>query len=94
MNSCLIAFIAPLANCLVCPFHSSLKFPPTTANIFVAYPGASADVLIKFHTLIPLETLINGVQGMRYIATDATSAGEGTIRIIFEPGTDPDQGLW
>jgi len=30
---------------------------------------------------------------MRYIASDATSAGEGTIRIIFEPGTDPNQAV-
>jgi membrane fusion protein (multidrug efflux system) len=41
----------------------------------------------------PLETAINGVQGMRYIASDATSAGEGTIRVIFEPGTDPNQAV-
>lgn len=68
------------------------QFPdiaPTTVNIFIAYPGSSADVLIK-STIIPLETAINGVQGMRYISSDATSAGEGTIRIIFEPGTDPN----
>lgn len=71
------------------------QFPqiaPTTVNIFIAYPGASADVLVK-STLIPIETAINGVQGMRYIASDATSAGEGTIRIIFEPGTDPNQAV-
>ena len=41
-------------------------------------------------TLIPLEQAINGVQDMRYISSDATSAGEATIRIIFEPGTDPN----
>src|SRR6516225_5151147 len=40
--------------------------------------------------LIPLEQSINGVQNMRYIVSDATSAGEATIRIYFEPGTDPD----
>ena len=40
--------------------------------------------------LIPLEQSINGVQNMRYIASDATSAGEATIRIYFEPGTDPN----
>ncbi len=71
------------------------QFPqiaPTTVNVFVAQSGASADVLVK-STLIPLETAINGVQGMRYIASDATSAGEGTIRIIFEPGTDPNQAV-
>ncbi|MFM1876844.1 MAG: hypothetical protein RL266_2581 [Bacteroidota bacterium] len=71
------------------------QFPdiaPTTVNIFVSYPGSSADVLTK-STIIPLEAAINGVQGMRYIASDATSAGEGTIRVIFEPGTDPSQAV-
>lgn len=71
------------------------QFPdiaPTTVNIFIAYPGSSADVLVK-STLITLENSINGVQGMRYMATDATSAGEATLRIIFEPGTDPNQAV-
>lgn len=71
------------------------QFPeiaPTTVNIFIAYPGSSADVLTK-STIIQLETAINGVQGMRYIASDATSAGEGTIRVIFEPGTDPNEAV-
>lgn len=71
------------------------QFPdiaPTTVNIFIAYPGSSADVLVK-STLITLENSINGVEGMRYMATDATSAGEATLRIIFEPGTDPNQAV-
>lgn len=49
------------------------QFPeiaPTTVNIFIAYPGSSADVLTR-STIIQLETAINGVQGMRYIASDA-----------------------
>lgn len=74
------------------PISQFPSIAPTTVNIFVAYPGSSADVLIK-STIIPLETAINGVQGMRYIASDATSAGEGTIRVIFEPGTDPNQAV-
>jgi HAE1 family hydrophobic/amphiphilic exporter-1 len=74
------------------PISQFPSIAPTTVNIFVAYPGSSADVLIK-STIIPLETAINGVQGMRYIASDATSAGEGTIRIIFEPGTDPNEAM-
>lgn len=71
------------------------QFPqiaPTTVNIFIAYPGSSADVLVK-STLTTLENSINGVQGMRYIASDATSAGEATVRVIFEPGTDPNQAV-
>ncbi len=71
------------------------QFPeiaPTTVNIFIAYPGSSAAVLVN-STLIPLEQAINGVEGMRYISSDATSAGEATIRVIFEPGTDPNQAV-
>ncbi|WP_425629665.1 efflux RND transporter permease subunit [Cellulophaga lytica] len=74
------------------PISQFPQIAPTTVNIFIAYPGASADVLVK-STLIPLETSINGVQGMRYIASDATSAGEGTLRVIFEPGTDPNEAV-
>ncbi|MCB0634679.1 MAG: efflux RND transporter permease subunit, partial [Lewinella sp.] len=74
------------------PISQFPSIAPTTIHIFVAYPGASADVLTK-STIIPLETAINGVPGMRYIASDATSAGEGTIRVIFEPGTDPNQAM-
>ncbi len=68
------------------------QFPdiaPPTVYVSVAYPGASAKVLTD-SVLIPLEQSINGVQNMRYIVSDATSAGEATIRIFFEPGTDPN----
>lgn len=74
------------------PVSQFPEIAPTTVNIFIAYPGSSAEVLVN-STLIPLETAINGVQDMRYIASDATSAGEGTIRVIFEPGTDPNEAV-
>lgn len=89
--SVVIVFVGLLAIKQL-PISQFPQIAPTTVNIFIAYPGASADVLVK-STLIPLETSINGVQGMRYIASDATSAGEGTLRIIFEPGTDPNQAV-
>ncbi|QOI96533.1 MAG: efflux RND transporter permease subunit [Flammeovirgaceae bacterium] len=71
------------------------QFPdiaPPRVNIFIAYPGSSAQVLVE-STLIPLERAINGVQGMQYLTSDATSAGEATIQIIFEPGTDPNAAV-
>ncbi len=71
------------------------QFPdiaPPRVNIFIAYPGASADVLVS-STLVPLERAINGVQGMQYIISDATSAGEATVQIIFEPGTDANAAV-
>ena len=86
--SIMIVFVGLLAITRL-PISQFPDIAPTTVNIFIAYPGASADVLVK-STLITLEQAINGVQDMRYIATDATSAGEATLRIIFEPGTDPN----
>jgi len=67
------------------------QFPeiaPPRVNIFIEFPGSNADVLVK-STLTIIERAINGVQGMQYILSDATSAGEATIEVIFEPGTDP-----
>ncbi|HSF52288.1 MAG TPA: efflux RND transporter permease subunit, partial [Algoriphagus sp.] len=71
------------------------QFPdiaPPRVNIFIAYPGSSAEVLVNT-TLIPLERAINGVQGMQYIISDATSAGEAVIQIVFEPGVDPNAAV-
>lgn len=89
--SVVIVFVGLLAIRQL-PISQFPQIAPTSVNIFIAYPGASADVLVK-STLVTLENSINGVQGMRYIATDATSAGEATIRVIFEPGTDPNQAV-
>ncbi|MBJ6119298.1 efflux RND transporter permease subunit [Pontibacter sp. BT310] len=89
--SVVIVFIGGLAIKKL-PISQFPDIAPTTVNIFIAYPGASADVLVN-STLITLEQAINGVEGMRYIASDATSAGEATLRIIFEPGTDPNDAV-
>ena len=74
------------------PISQFPEIAPPRVNIFIAYPGSSADVLVQ-STLVPLERAINGVQGMQYIISDATSAGEATLRIIFEPGTDPNEAV-
>src|ERR1700741_5190857 len=71
------------------PIAQSPSTAPPTVEVAIAYPGASANVLVD-SVLIPLEQSINGVQNMRHIASDAPSAGEATIRIYFEPGTDPN----
>ncbi|MEZ6186846.1 MAG: efflux RND transporter permease subunit [Planctomycetota bacterium] len=73
----------------VMPNSQFPEISPPRVLITIAYPGASADVLVR-STLIPLERSINGVPGMKYLISDATSAGEATIQVIFELGTDPN----
>ncbi len=70
------------------PISQFPEIAPPRVNIFIEFPGSNADVLIK-STLTIMERAINGVPGMQYMMSDATSAGEATIQIIFEPGIDP-----
>ncbi len=74
------------------PISQFPEIAPPRVLISIAYPGASADILTK-STIIPLERAINGVQGMKYVVSDATSAGEATIQVIFELGTDPNRAV-
>lgn len=86
--SLLILFMGGLAiNTL--PISQFPSVAPPSVVVSVSYPGASAKVLVD-SVLIILEQAINGVQDMRYMISDATSAGEATIQVIFEPGTDPN----
>lgn len=74
------------------PVSQFPEISPPRVIVTIAFPGASAEVLVN-STLVTLERAINGVQGMKYVVSDATSAGEATIQVIFELGTDPDQAV-
>ena len=89
--SLMIIFLG-LLSIKTLPISQFPEIAPPRVIVTLAYPGASADVLVK-SSLIPLERSINGVPGMKYMVSDATSAGEATIQIIFELGTDPNQAV-
>ena len=88
VTAILILFLGGL-GIVTLPIAQFPDVAPPTVYVSIAYPGASANVLID-SVIIPLEQSINGVQNMRYMVSDATSAGEATIRVFFEPGTDPN----
>ncbi len=86
--SLIILFMGGLAI-VTLPISQFPSVAPPSVRVAVSYPGASAKILID-STMVLLEQAINGVPNMRYMQGAATSAGEGTIQITFEPGTDPD----
>jgi HAE1 family hydrophobic/amphiphilic exporter-1 len=86
--SLLILFMGGLAI-VTLPISQFPSVAPPSVIVSVSYPGASAKILVD-STLVIMERAINGVQDMRYMTSSATSAGEATIQIIFEPGTDPN----
>lgn len=74
------------------PISQFPNISPPMVIVRASYPGASAKVLTE-SVLIPMEQAVNGVQGMKYMTSDATSAGEANIQIVFNLGTDPDQAV-
>jgi HAE1 family hydrophobic/amphiphilic exporter-1 len=89
--SVLIVFVGILSIKSL-PISQFPEVAPPRVMVTLSFPGSSADVLVK-SSLITLEQAINGVQGMRYIVSDATSAGEASIQILFNLGTDPNVAL-
>lgn len=89
--SLLILFLGGLAIKML-PTSQFPEVAPPVVMVSASYPGASAKSLAE-SVIIPLEQSINGAWGMRYMTSDATSAGEANIQVVFEPGTDINQAL-
>ena len=90
--SIVISLIITLLGVLAITQLPVTQFPsisPPKVNIAAEYPGANGELLIK-SVVIPLERAINGVPGMKYIASDAGNDGVASIQVVFNLGTDPN----
>jgi HAE1 family hydrophobic/amphiphilic exporter-1 len=65
------------------------EIAPPTIQVSASYPGASAEVVSQTVST-PLEQEINGVEGMLYMSSQATSDGQLALSVTFELGTDLD----
>ncbi|MEI6141667.1 MAG: efflux RND transporter permease subunit [Mariniphaga sp.] len=90
--SIVISLIITLLGALAITRLPVTQFPsisPPKVNVSAEYPGANGELMIKA-VVIPLERAINGVSGMKYIASDAGNDGVCSIQVVFELGTDPN----
>ncbi|NCT94464.1 MAG: efflux RND transporter permease subunit [Chitinophagaceae bacterium] len=87
--SLIIVFLGVLAI-IQLPVTQFPSISPPKVNVVAEYPGANNELLIK-SVVIPLERAINGVPGLKYIASDAGNDGEAMIQVVFNLGTDPNQ---
>ena len=70
------------------PIEQYPDIAPPTVVVFTSYPGADAET-VKNSVLVPLEESINGVEGMDYISSSASS-GSAQLSILFRQGMNPD----
>ena len=86
--SLVIVFIGVL-SLINLPITQYPSISPPKVNVIANYPGANNELLIK-SVVIPLEQVLNGVPGMKYIESNAGNDGEGEINVVFKLGTDPN----
>ncbi len=87
--SLIIVFLGIL-SVLNLPITQFPTISPPMVNVTADYPGSNGELMIKA-VVIPLERALNGVPGMKYMASDAGNDGEATIKVVFNLGTDPNQ---
>ncbi|MBA3508162.1 MAG: efflux RND transporter permease subunit [Betaproteobacteria bacterium] len=63
---------------------------PPAVVVRATFPGANPKVIAE-SVALPLEEAINGVEGMLYMNSQATSDGSMTLTVTFKLGTEPDR---
>ena len=71
------------------PLEQYPNIAPPKVSISASYPGASAKTMEVTVTQV-IEKSLTGIDNLRYIQSQSSSAGTASITLTFEPGTDPD----
>jgi multidrug efflux pump len=86
----LLIFISGLIALRSLPISEYPDVVPPTVVVRANYPGANPKVIAET-VATPLEEAINGVEGMLYMSSQATTDGLMTLNVTFKLGTDPDK---
>src|SRR6188474_902840 len=86
----LLILIAGLIALRVLPIAEYPEVVPPSVVVRAQYPGANPKVIAET-VAMPLEESINGVEGMLYMSSQATTDGLMTLTVTFKLGTDPDK---
>jgi len=82
--------IAGLISLLRIPVAQFPDIVPPQVSVTANFPGASAEV-VEATVGQPLESQINGVDGMIYMQSTSGNDGSYTLNVSFRVGSDPDQ---
>ncbi|MET0518218.1 MAG: efflux RND transporter permease subunit [Burkholderiaceae bacterium] len=72
------------------PISEYPEVVPPSVVVRANYPGANPKVIAET-VATPLEESLNGVEGMLYMSSQATTDGLMTLTVTFKLGTDPDK---
>ena len=72
------------------PISEYPEVVPPSVVVRAQFPGANPKVIAET-VATPIEEAINGVEGMLYMGSQATTDGLMTLTVTFKLGTDPDK---
>src|SRR6266550_2976581 len=84
-----LTFLGGMIALRLLPISEYPEVVPPSIVVRANYPGANPKVIAET-VATPLEEQINGVEGMLYMSSQATSDGRMTLTVTFKLGTDPD----
>ncbi|MDA9981829.1 multidrug efflux RND transporter permease subunit [Gammaproteobacteria bacterium] len=87
-----IAIVITLAGIISLQALPIAEFPqitPPVVRVSASYPGANAQVLEET-VAQPLESQVNGVEGMIYMSSKSANDGSYVLNVTFETGIDGD----
>ncbi|WP_282605393.1 efflux RND transporter permease subunit [Pelagibius sp. Alg239-R121] len=85
----ILILIGGLIAMLNLPISEYPEVAPPSVVVQAQFPGANPSVIAET-VATPLEEQINGIEGMLYMSSLATTDGNLSLTITFEIGTDPD----
>ncbi len=85
-----LIFVSGLLALGALPISEYPEVVPPQVVVRANYPGASPKVIAET-VATPIEEQINGVEGMLYMGSQATTDGLMTLTVTFKLGTDPDK---
>ena len=86
----LLIFLGGLIAVRGLPISEYPNVVPPSIVVRANYPGANPQVIAET-VATPIEEQINGVEGMLYMSSQATTDGVMTLTVTFKLGTDPDK---
>jgi multidrug efflux pump len=85
----ILIFLAGLVSMFQLPISEYPEVAPPSVVVAASFPGASPAVIAETVST-PLEEQINGVEGMLYMSSLATTDGNLQLTVTFKIGTDAD----